>query len=184
MPLRVRYSGYTADTHGHRGLWGTKLPTLDPVHTTRLHKRTRKINKDCSFSPIREEILTKTDRQATFFPELPPPPPQHRCTDDYYYCYSIFCDTILFIPFFYCRWTPLYVYSDNKASDSVRIHEWPPLTNVLHPLGHDVDVLVFSGDRSKTGERCKMTHTLNFSSLTSCVEHSVLKVPTGFDPGN
>lgn len=43
-----------------------------------------------------------------------------------------------------------------------------PLTNVLHPLGDDVIVLIFSGDKSKTGEGCEMTHTLNFSSLTSC----------------
>lgn len=59
-----------------------------------------------------------------------------------------------------------------------------PLTNVVHPLGDDVSVLVFSGDKIKPGEGCEMTHTLNFSSLTSCVEHGVLKFRTGFDPGN
>lgn len=60
-----------------------------------------------------------------------------------------------------------------------------PLTNVPHPLGDDdVIDLVFSGDKSKTGEGCEMTHMLKFSSLTSWVEHGVLKFRTGFDPGN
>lgn len=42
------------------------------------------------------------------------------------------------------------------------------LTKALHPLRDHVTVPVFSGDKSKSEERCEMTHTPNFSSLSCC----------------